>query len=290
MAARPPSPTPLKLLTWNIWMMPGWVHASPRNGPRAAAIAAEIGKLDHDILCFEKAFDTEARDVLWAALHGRYPYRFGPANSTGLSVKVNSGVWVLSRVPLTGYREIEFDKSAGVEVLSRKGAMMLSGEHGGHRFQLVATHLQGDDGPDFRPDRQRIREWQMNQIYVELVKPHQQAGVPLFVCGSFATPRYEEKQPGVETEGYRYLMATFGAENGAALRITSDDDVRRNDLAQGNTGRATEEDYILVRRNGCAVTTEWSRLILRHRGWDGPHGRQDLAYDYAVAAAVHLPG
>jgi hypothetical protein len=45
-------------------MMPWFTFQSPRNKDRAAAIAAELLKLDFDILCLEKAFDGGARDVL----------------------------------------------------------------------------------------------------------------------------------------------------------------------------------------------------------------------------------
>src|SRR2546423_197014 len=77
----PAGPGRLKILTWNIWMMPWFTFQSPRNQKRAHAIAEEILKLDFDILCLEKALDGGARGVLSKTLGGRYPYRYGPANS-----------------------------------------------------------------------------------------------------------------------------------------------------------------------------------------------------------------
>jgi hypothetical protein len=280
---------PLRLLTWNIFMMPAWTLQSPGNQRRAAAIAAELLELDYDILCFQKAFDGGARDVLWKALRARYPHRYGPANS-GFSIKIGSGVWVLSRAPLSGYREIEFRESAGIEKLSRKGAMMLAGVHEGNRFQILATHLQGDDAPYFRPDRQKVRDRQTQQIRAELVLPRAEPGVPLFVCGCFGTPRFEERDASRETESYRLLLRTLDAENGPLTRITLDDALRRNDMAQDNKGRTSEQDYVLVRPNGRQVHTEWTRLILRRRGWDGPRGRRDLSYRYAVGAEITFGG
>ena len=55
-----------------------------------------------------------------------------------------------------------------------------------------------------------------------------------------------------------------------------------------NSGRNDELDYILVRPNGVALETEWNRLILRRAGWDGPKGRQNLSYRYAVAASIEF--
>jgi len=110
----PAGPAQLKILTWNIWMMPWFTFQSPHNQKRARAIAEELLNLDLDILCLEKAFDGGARAVLSKALGARYPYRYGPTNS-GFSLKVNSGVWVLSRIPLSGLHEIQFRDCAGVE-------------------------------------------------------------------------------------------------------------------------------------------------------------------------------
>src|SRR6185295_5220964 len=127
------------ILTWNIWMMPPFTFQSPRNRKRAAVIAAELLDRDFDILCLEKVFDSGARVVLEKALGQRYPYRYGPANCGGL--KVNSGVWILSRFPLSDYREIQYRDCSGVECFSRKGAIRLTGAVGGHAFQILATHL-----------------------------------------------------------------------------------------------------------------------------------------------------
>ena len=57
-------------------------------------------------------------------------------------------------------------------------------------------------------------------------------------------------------------------------------------LWPANQGRADELDYILIQPNGADLMTEWSRVILRHSGWDGR--RQDLSYRYAVAASIQF--
>src|ERR1700737_4974844 len=111
----------LKVLTWNIWMMPGFTRQSPAKKRRAAAIADVFNQQDVDIICLEKTFDGGARKVLAERLRTRFPYMFGPANRK-FGFKINSGVWVLSRIPLSGYHEIEFHKAAGIERFSRKGA------------------------------------------------------------------------------------------------------------------------------------------------------------------------
>ncbi len=281
----PAGPAQLKILTWNIWMMPWFTFQSPHNQKRARAIAEELLNLDLDILCLEKAFDGGARAVLSKALGARYPYRYGPTNS-GFSLKVNSGVWVLSRIPLSGLHEIQFRDCAGVECASRKGAMLLSGTFEGHAFQILATHLEGEPGARYTSERQEIRNRQMAQIRDDLLTPFAMPGAPLFLCGDFDTPRRDPANPAQESSGYRFMLRTFDAQNGPGDRVTFDDNCSRNDLAMSNQGRADELDYILVVPRGVNLVPVWRRQILRRPGWD-PR-RQDLSYRYAVGASIQF--
>jgi hypothetical protein len=275
----------LKLLTWNIWMMPPWTLQSPKNNARASAIADELLLRDFDVICFEKVFDGGARDVLKRKLGPRYPYSYGPLNANGSPFKINGGVWVVSRLPLSELRELQFEESVGVESFSRKGAMLMRGCSAGQHFQLVATHLQGDDGPSYEPKHQVVRNHQMLQIAKELLRPHTDSTLPLFLCGDMCTPRRDPADPFAESDGYRHMLATFAARNGAEERITLDDKRVHNDLATDDSGRVAELDYILVRAgNGAEVQGVWERSVFQRRGWDGANGRRDLSYRYAVSA------
>jgi endonuclease/exonuclease/phosphatase family metal-dependent hydrolase len=270
----------LSILTWNIFMMPPWIHESPRNGPRAAAIGAALLEQDFDILCLQKAFDGNAREILAGALGARYPHRYGPAND-GCSLKISSGVWVLSRHPLTEAREIQFDACSNVECFSRKGALSLRGVCAGGPFQLIATHLQGEEGARFTPEHQHVRDLQMVQLRDTLM-----GSLPVILCGDLGTPRFSDDGRG-ETDSYRQMLATFQASNGDEPRITLDDARTSNDLATGNTGRRNELDYILLRPGGRRASAARTRHVFRRAGWDAPpSARQDLSYRYAVGAVV----
>jgi hypothetical protein len=186
----PTDPARLKILTWNIWMMPEFTFQSPRNVKRAAAIAEELLKQNFDILCLEKAFDARAREVIWNAMRTRYPFRYGPANN-GFSIKVNSGVWILSRIPLIELGETQFRDCAGIECFSRKGAILLRGVFHGHPFRIAATHLEGESGNVFTEARQQVRDLQMRQIRDDLLEKHPEPGVPLILARGF---RYAANQ------------------------------------------------------------------------------------------------
>jgi hypothetical protein len=282
--------THLKLITWNIWMMPAWTHTSPRNEARARAIGQELLACDYDILCLEKAFDGGARDVLSSVLGAKYPHRYGPVNESGSPFKINGGVWVLSTRPLSGYREIQFDESTGIESFSRKGAMRLEGRAGDRPFYLVATHLQGESGPTFDADHQKIRNAQIEQIARELVAPVSQSDPTYFFCGDFCTPRRVENSPYSETPDYQRMLQTLGATNGDEDRVTLDDRLSHNDLATDNKGRVAELDYILLRAGrGPPIVGTWERVVFRRGGWDDERNRQDLSYRFAVSASFNFP-
>jgi endonuclease/exonuclease/phosphatase family metal-dependent hydrolase len=274
----------LRILTWNVFLMPPLSFQSPANCLRAEAIAGELVARDCDILCLQKVFDGAARKVLERGLAGRYPHRYGPANAS-CSWKLHSGLMVFSKMPLFNYREIAFHNLVHVEFATRKGAMMLTGHLGSQPFQIIATHLQGDDTGPFNPGHQRVRDEEVRQIYSELLAPHMIPDAPLFICGDFCTPRLDPSDRTRESEPYRSMLATFAAENGPEYRITLDDDEARNDLAVDRTGRTDELDYMLVRRNGVSLRTEWTRLILQRPGWHHGDRLRDLSYRYAVEAA-----
>jgi endonuclease/exonuclease/phosphatase family metal-dependent hydrolase len=271
----------LSILTWNIFMMPEWVGESPLNQARAAAIARTLLEQNFDIVCLQKVFDASARAILEEALADRYPHRFGPANPS--HVLLSSGVWVLSRYPLTDYQEIEFDQCDLWECFSRKGALLLSGTCGSTPFRLITTHLQGEEGSAFTPMNQAIRDSQMRQIRDRLIAPHLEARVPFIVCGDFGTPRFADAC-GDETASYRNMLTTLGVENGPEWRLTLNE--VDNQLAKSDTARKNEVDYVFVRKNDFDLRVERALCVFRRDGWDPVQHRTDLSYHYAVSATL----
>ena len=286
-ACRRPERSAFSILSWNVFMMPGWIHESPRNEARAAAIAATLLERDFDVICLQKAFDRGAVDVMDGVLAEKYPHRFGPANDW-CSLKINSGIYVLSRTPLADFQSIQFDDCNKIECMSRKGAVLVSLSCAGKPVRLIVTHLQGEEGKRFTPEGQNIRDRQISQLQRELIAPNTQPLVPFVICGDLGTPRLSDDGR-FETAAYRRMLATFKARNGVEPRITLDDDSHRNDMARDGTRRRNELDYILDVPNGLQVDVARTRHIFRRPGWDDSSPpRIDLSYRYAVGAIVSL--
>lgn len=101
-----------------------------------------------------------------------YPYEYGPANSGGISLRLNSGLWILCKMPLKKIDEIEFKRSSGFDAFARKGAILMEGMINNFRFQILNTHLNAGDCDNVRASqyRQILSDLLDKYIYSGLLK------------------------------------------------------------------------------------------------------------------------
>lgn len=233
--------TKLKILSWNIYMLPKIVVRKGKK-ERAHAIVDQIKNNDYDIIVFQEAFLPKARKIIGEGLASLYPFAYGPANNSK-NIKTNSGVWVISKTPLKQLETIQFKNCTGFDCFARKGAIMLEGEWQGKAFQVLGTHLQADQYTE-------IREKQMDQIYLELLNRYKREDVPQIICGDLNT----------ETdirEHYCAMLDCLDAENGdiSSIEKCTYDGVN-NPIAQSYGAKSkTTYDYILVRKNGSMMSS-----------------------------------
>jgi endonuclease/exonuclease/phosphatase family metal-dependent hydrolase len=222
----------LKILTWNIYMLP---HCSyfHNNCKRARFIARKLESSEYDIVLFEEAFDYRPRNILKKQLKSNFPYMYGPANFSFLSVRANSGLWILSKIPLRQLEEIEFKSRYGIDAMSRKGAVLFQGSWNGKEFQLACTHLQADS-PDM------IRRKQCEEV-AGLLKKYSLEFIPQITCGDFNI-EFDDQ------ENYKLMLSSLDSENGSLSgELQSSYDEIDNDLARKANGKSRLIDYILVR-------------------------------------------
>ena len=81
----------------------------------------------------------------------QYPYQIGPAPS--INLKINSGLWILSKTPIEEVGVIQFAELMGFDKMSQKGALMVQTKEAPH-CQVLVTHLQA--GLDI--ERNHIRD------------------------------------------------------------------------------------------------------------------------------------
>ena len=261
----------LKILTWNIYMLP-FCSKIHKNCKRAKAIAQEIPKYAYDIIVFEEAFDHQARKILQDQLKGYYPFMYGPANKSSFSLRTNSGIWILSKIPLQQLEQIKFKNRFGIDALARKGAVLFEGEWQGQPFQLLGTHLQ-NDSPD------SVRYGQCHEIADKLLKKYTKPDIPQIVCGDFNIQF-------TETVIYGKMLKILDAENGSLKGDlqTSFDEVD-NKLAQKENGEKQLIDYVLVRNQKAIKDIERQVCVLKGCIRDIV---SDLSDHYGIEATVNF--
>ena len=222
----------LKILTWNIYMLP-YCSVVNRNHYRAKIIADKIKHCIYDIIVFQEAFDHRSRKLIKNELDKIYPFQYGPVNESFFSVRTNSGLWILSKIPLKKKEEIEFSTRYGIDALARKGAVLFAGKWKGNKFQLLGTHLQADS-----PDE--IRREQCNEIAERLLQKYKKELVPQIICGDF----------NIESEdslNYSHMLTTLKARDGILEgEIQTTYDEIENLLAKKEDGKKRIIDYVLV--------------------------------------------
>jgi endonuclease/exonuclease/phosphatase family metal-dependent hydrolase len=189
----PPSPmsTPIKILSYNVWLMPPIVSCpaktfacldiSPRKKTRARAIALSLPVDDVDIIILCEAFCTEAVDILCEGLENRgFLYRTKTLGDEWWKFchgkLISGGVVIVSRYPLLNVQELWFGRiCARDDGLANKGCMRASIRLPGNQVvHVFATHTQAWNEPSCI----ETRRLQLTEIYKfvqqssSIISPH----------------------------------------------------------------------------------------------------------------------
>jgi len=257
----------LKLLSWNIYMLPPLVKFTGKI-KRAHGIVETLQDEDYNIIVFQEAFHKRARSIIREGLKDLFPYAYGPANKKGGPLKTNSGIWVLSQMPLTIMNTINFDDCAGADCWARKGAMLLKGEWRNQPFQLLGTHLQAGS-------EDSIRYGQYREIQKQLLTPHQEKDVPQILCGDFNTAK--------ENNHYKKMLQTLDAEDGAmSSKVKHSSHGPDNDFKDHDHRQLI--DFLFYRQNGIVPESIKRFVKVFEHPWQDDN--QDLSDHYAIEARI----
>ncbi len=235
----------LKILSWNIHMLPYFIYYKSKKRIRAKQIVNQMYERDYHIIVFQEVFHRRVRNKLARALKKKYPYQYGPANKKRLSLKTNSGIWVVSDRPLSLKATTKFEVATELDnKWARKGAMLFEGEFNGNIFQLIGTHTQGNP--------RIINNHQFHQIYDELIEPHHEEDVPVIICGDMNCQMKEKKD-------YNQMLKILHIENPEPM-------VDARPEKKGNIVKRTI-DYIFVRKNKSKIKVAKKRKLLIGPDW-----------------------
>lgn len=262
----------LKILSWNIYMLPALVPM-PGRMERAEAIGDTLIKSDYDIIVFQEAFHKKALGVLRKKLAGSFPYMYGPFNEPKRIDRINSGVWIVSKIPLKLLNTVQFPAGKGSDFFSYKGAALMEGTlPNGKTFQILGTHMQSENYPE-------IRKQQFDIMYKDLLSVNKKDGVPQIICGDMNTETLIKEE-------YCNMLECLDAENGQLDGVQKETyDGPQNELISGSwkNHRATL-DYILLRHNGAKIFRTERKVSVLKKKWK--KGKGDLSDHYGVICEV----
>ena len=219
----------LSVLSWNVYMLPGITNLSKQisknyKKDRADEIAAYLNNSEIDIVVFQEAFFKPSRRRLSKKINAKFPYQYGPANPSKLSLKTSSGIFVASKIPLDVLGTVQYEACNGADCFAKKGAILLEGLFKDKRFQILGTHLNAG-GPQW------IRYEQYKQMR-GLLDDFSKLGVPQIVCGDMNTHKEE-------AANYEEMLDMLGVEDGPTDSEQKFTTARNRSVI----------DYIFLRRN-----------------------------------------
>ncbi len=263
----------ISILTWNIKMLPrGATFLDHHPILRARIIPGVLMKESPDVIVFQESYDGKAVRMLRRKLKPMYPYNQGYQNRKVITYKRAGGVLMFSKYPMKEIESIKYTHLEGIDKLARKGAMLVEVEHPAKKFQLLGTHMEAGGS----------KELKITQ-YVEageLLKRHEQQGIPQFACGDFNTKR-------VDTLLYPKLISCLQMEDGnicTELKCTSDHLL--NDMDTYNPERRNLIDYVFFKGNGVTPINTTRSVMSYEQQWNKKH--KDLSDHYAVILRTTL--
>lgn len=272
--AQPVATKKIKILSWNIYMLPGFLGHGKK--PRAEAIGQLLASSDYDVIVFQEAFHGPSRKILSRLLQPAFPYQAGPANQKPLSLKTNSGIWIFSKYPIEKSYSMIFKTRYGIDAFSRKGALLAEIRIDHQPIQIVGTHLQ-NAGSDWR------RYSLCVELYNRLMLTHKQLGVPQIVCGDFNIDRNRS------SEGYAYMLQILNAVDGTSLGTNNFSyDRLTNDLTTESGSAQDLIDYVLLRHDNNPDGAGERRIRVFQNHWTARH--RDLSDHFALEAEIPLQG
>ena len=229
----------LRVLSWNIKMLPspyGWFF---KRHKRANDIIQFFKDSDpYDIIFFQEAFSGSIRRKIYAGLQDIYPQQIEPEEQP-IFCKINSGLWAISRLPITLNKHITFTQFMEWDKLASKGAKLFSVIKDGQKFHLINTHMQSDSKTDYSD----IRSSQYTEINENLILPNEESEASLILCGDLNISNPNK---------LKLLLQKLKLINGPILGT----------LQHSLVGRSKElMDYILVREDHSKFKSIKRRII-----------------------------
>tara|TARA_B100000945_G_C20307438_1_gene561082 strand:- start:75 stop:896 length:822 start_codon:yes stop_codon:yes gene_type:complete len=169
----------ITVLSWNIKMFPylyGFLENRKERSDNIIKVLIET-KI-YDVVIFQEAFSKGVRNKIFDLLKFKYPYQVQVDDRKSF-FKINSGLWVISSIPIKLIDNINFTRLGNIDWFSSKGAQLYSVKKNNQKFYIINTHLQAD----YKNKYGEIRAKQYEEIKDKLIIPYDDLEIPFLLCG-----------------------------------------------------------------------------------------------------------
>jgi endonuclease/exonuclease/phosphatase family metal-dependent hydrolase len=174
----------IKILSWNVKMLPKVCHSFSKNDKiwqeiRLDQIIDFLKTSTSDIIQLQEVFDKQAVSRIKAELKEKFPYIILPESQF---LKFSNGLMILSKISIKKEKTIFFQNHKLHDALVSKGATLYSFENYFQKMYLVNTHLQSDYK---LATSELLRGQQLNQIVEEIINPILSEEAPILLAGDY---------------------------------------------------------------------------------------------------------
>jgi len=264
----------LKILTWNIQMLPTFPSVESLNkgqAMRAPWIIEYLNDSKYDIVCLQEVIDPKMTGLLKAGLKKTFPH-IVTVDPKGVFSGTSGGILFASRIPIKYVDHIVFKNVQGVDALAEKGCVLVEAEQNGVRFQIAGTHLQAGSN--------EVKAKEIPEIADGIIKKHAQPGVPQFLVGDMNIDT-------AEADLYAKLLTTnemqdFPLDDKSPYTVDSENSWK----ARKKGHRGGRIDHVLLNPRG--TKTAIRRQTVQRARQEHEGKTIDLADHYGVVAEVEL--
>jgi endonuclease/exonuclease/phosphatase family metal-dependent hydrolase len=168
----------VKVLTWNTFLIPPPLNFT-KQAKRANQMMEIMPAFEHDVMFFQEAFYDKYRNRLIEKFKSTHPYSAVPEKGHKFKHFQDSGLFIVSRLPMRILDQVIFEACTHSDCFSSKSAILVEVEtKTGLKIQFANTHLQAwEDSKSVE-----VRNQQLAQIKAMMNK-HLQPGIPQVLVG-----------------------------------------------------------------------------------------------------------
>ena len=145
---------------------------------RTPKIIQYLNSTNFDIIVLQEVFDKSISNKFKTDLKIKYPYCLMPQKE-GLTLKLSSGVMILSKYPFELVKHVVFNVSKKSDRGAQKGCSLVKINVNDKEVLLAGTHL------DSKSNNSRSLQYQITND--EILKPYINDSIPLLIAGDFNT-------------------------------------------------------------------------------------------------------